>query len=137
MTITEGGAANRGVRILLEAVRESARRARERSVLRLETDRVVIGTLTLHPVHRMISGTGRRVALSAAEWPLLLALVTHRSAILTLPELAGHAWGPDFTHRHAEIEVYVNRLRRKLDRAGAPALIETVRGRGYRLLVDD
>jgi DNA-binding response OmpR family regulator len=97
MTITEGGAANRGVRILLEAVRESARRAGERSVLLLET----------------------------------------RSAILTRPELAGHAWGPDFTHRHTEVEVYVNRLRRKLDRAGAPALIETVHGRGYRLLIDD
>jgi DNA-binding response OmpR family regulator len=92
MTITEGGAANREVRILLEAVRESARRARERSVLLLETHReaiadrtMVIGTLTLHPVHRMISGTGRRVPLSAAEWLLLLALVTHRSAILTRP----------------------------------------------------
>ena len=99
-------------------------------------EEVVVGQLTLMPLRTAIAGTGRPVPLTPAEWQLLVTLVQHRAAILSRAELATRAWGPAFAGRHSEVEVYISRLRRKLVRAGTPAVILTVRGRGYRLSVD-
>jgi DNA-binding response OmpR family regulator len=98
--------------------------------------RTVIGTLTLLPARREIDGR-LRVSLTASEWQLLIALLGQRSAVLSRAELAARAWGAGYAGRHGEVEVYVSRLRRKLERAGSPARIQTVRGRGYQLLAGD
>jgi DNA-binding response OmpR family regulator len=97
----------------------------------------VIGTLTLLPVRREIDGPRQRVALTPSEWQLLIALLGQRTAVLSRAELAARAWGTGYAGRHGEVEVYVSRLRRKLERAGSPARIQTVRGRGYQLLAGD
>jgi DNA-binding response OmpR family regulator len=99
-------------------------------------EEVAVGQLTLLPLRTAVAGVGRPVHLTPAEWQLLVTLVQHRRSILSRAELATRAWGPAFAGRHSEVEVYISRLRRKLMRAGTPALIRTVRGHGYRLCVD-
>jgi DNA-binding response OmpR family regulator len=97
----------------------------------------VIGTLTLLAVRREIDGPRQRVALTPSEWQLLIALLGQRTAVLSRAELAARAWGAGYAGRHGEVEVYVSRLRRKLERAGSPARIQTVRGRGYQILAGE
>jgi DNA-binding response OmpR family regulator len=72
---------------------------------------------------------GRRVSLSAREFALLQAFVSHPGQILSRQELLSMAWGMDFDPQTNLVDVYVGYLRRKLSE---PA-IETVRGAGYRL----
>ncbi|HZS14643.1 MAG TPA: winged helix-turn-helix domain-containing protein [Candidatus Dormibacteraeota bacterium] len=69
--------------------------------------------------------------LTPTEWQLLLFLLDQPGVVHTRSELAGGAWGSGYHGRDTEVEVYVSRLRRKLGRSGR--LLETVRGRGYRL----
>jgi DNA-binding response OmpR family regulator len=97
----------------------------------------VIGTLTLLAVRREIDGPRQRVTLTPSEWQLLIALLGQRTAVLSRAELAARAWGAGYAGRHGEVEVYVSRLRRKLERAGSPARIQTVRGRGYQILAGE
>lgn len=96
-------------------------------------EEVHVDSLVLLPRRTAVQGSGGVVALTAAEWSLLLTLVEHRDEVLERADMATQAWGPQFAARHNEVEVYVSRLRRKLREVGATVRIETVRGRGYRL----
>jgi DNA-binding response OmpR family regulator len=100
-------------------------------------EEVVLGPLTLLPLQRAIAGASVQVQLTPAEWQLLIALLMNRSSTLSRPGLAVAAWGAGFVGRHGEVEVYVSRLRRKLARSDAGVAIQTVRGQGYRLVVDE
>jgi DNA-binding response OmpR family regulator len=53
--------------------------------------------------------------------------------IVSRESLIESVWGYDFTDTSNLVEVYVGRIRRKLAEVGAPSLIQTVRGAGYRL----
>jgi DNA-binding response OmpR family regulator len=61
----------------------------------------------------------------------------HRGRVLSRTRIIEQIWGDDFAGDTNVIEVYVGYLRRKLERSGAPPLIQTVRGVGYRLVDDD
>jgi two-component system, OmpR family, response regulator len=72
---------------------------------------------------------GRPVSLTAHEYRLLAYLMHRPGQVVSRSELTEHLYAQDFDRDSNTIEVFVARLRRKL-----PAeLIETVRGRGYRL----
>ena len=110
----------------------------ERGVRAPELSREVeVGSLRLLPLRRTVIGDATSVLLTPAEWQLFVALLSRRPRTLSRSELAVSAWGPGFAGRHGEVEVYVSRLRRKLALAGVAAVIETVRGKGYRLALDD
>jgi len=72
--------------------------------------------------------------LTPTEWQLLTFLLAEPGTVHSRVELAVGAWGPGYAERNSEVEVYVSRLRRKLGPSGR--LLETVRGRGYRLVLD-
>jgi len=57
----------------------------------------------------------------------------HPGQVLTRDRILDHAWDEDYDAFSNIVDVYVGRLRRKLDRPGAPSLIETLRGAGYVL----
>jgi DNA-binding response OmpR family regulator len=82
---------------------------------------------------------GRRTAsLTPNEWQLFALLLAEPQRIFTREELATGAWGHGFGGRDSEVEVYISRLRRKLEAdPRAPVLIETVRGSGYRFIPPD
>jgi two-component system response regulator PrrA len=57
--------------------------------------------------------------------------VRNRGAVLSRAQLLDEVWGYDFDVRTNVVDVFVGYVRRKLEAAGAPRLIETVRGVGY------
>lgn len=73
--------------------------------------------------------------LPSREFTLLEYLMRHAGQILTRQQLLDAVWGIGFDAGSNVVDVYVSYLRRKLDRAGDPSVIETVRGAGYRVRV--
>jgi DNA-binding response OmpR family regulator len=87
------------------------------------------GDISLDMLTREVTARGRKVSLSAREFMLLQAFLSHPRQVLSRQELLSMVWGMDFDPQTNLVDVYVGYLRRKL---GEPA-IETVRGMGYRL----
>jgi len=75
----------------------------------------------------------RRVELTAKEYELLELFMRHPQQVLTREVIYDRVWGYDFGGESNIIEVYVRYLRQKLESAGEPRLIYTVRGVGYIL----
>jgi DNA-binding response OmpR family regulator len=76
---------------------------------------------------------GEAVKLSQREFEVLVYLLRHRNATVTRAMLGRDVWKEADYHLTNVIDVYVNQLRRRLERPGRPTLIHTVRGVGYRL----
>jgi hypothetical protein len=76
--------------------------------------------------------SGEPVELTTFEYRLLLYLVMHAGEVVSKTELTDHLYEEDADRDSNVIEVFVGRLRKKLDPDGTLAPIETLRGRGYR-----
>jgi two-component system copper resistance phosphate regulon response regulator CusR len=110
--------------------------ARIRARLRPERDRpsslLVAGGIELDLLTREASAGGQSVELTAREFSLLETLLRHPGQVLSREQLLSRVWGLDFDPQSNRVDVYIGYLRRKL---GADR-IETVRGTGYRLVVN-
>jgi two-component system response regulator MprA len=73
------------------------------------------------------------LTLSKTEFDLLELLARNSGIVLSHGAIYDRIWGYDFGPDSKNLAVYIGYLRRKLDAAGAPALIRTVRGVGYSL----
>jgi DNA-binding response OmpR family regulator len=89
--------------------------------------------ISLDVVRREVTAAGRKVFLSAREFSLLQAFLSHPRQTLSRQELLSMVWDMDFDPQTNLVDVYVGYLRRKL----GEAVIETVRGTGYRLRAGD
>jgi two-component system, OmpR family, response regulator len=76
------------------------------------------------------------IELTGRELALLEFLLRRRGDVVSKREILEHVWDVDFEGDPNIVEVYVRRLRNKLDRPFGRAAIETVRGAGYRLAAD-
>jgi DNA-binding response OmpR family regulator len=94
---------------------------------------LVVGDLRLDLRARRALRAERPVPLTAREFALLTYLVRRAGRVVSKHEILDGVWDDAFEGDPNVVEVYVARLRRKLDGAGGPRLIETVRGMGYRL----
>jgi two-component system, OmpR family, response regulator len=74
--------------------------------------------------------------LTSRETSLLEFLLRRRGEVVSKREILEHVWDYDFEGDPNIVEVYIRRLRNKLDRPFARAAIETIRGAGYRLAAD-
>jgi DNA-binding response OmpR family regulator len=104
------------------------RRRRERGDQVLRVGDLVVDRLSLE-----VSRAGRRIVLTRREFELLLAFLRRPGQVLRREELLARVWGYDFATDTNVVEVYVLYLRRKLEAAGEPRLLHTVRGAGYVL----
>ncbi|MGA8633608.1 MAG: response regulator transcription factor [Candidatus Dormiibacterota bacterium] len=112
----------------------SAVLARDEPLNRALAQGALLGDLKVRLADHTIERRGRRQALGPAEWQLFAFLMAHPRRILDRHELARGAWGMDLPGREAEVELYVSRLRHKVElNPRHPDLILTVRGRGYQL----
>jgi len=91
------------------------------------------GDLTLDLTTRRVSRGTRDVDLTPTEFSLLEFLMRYVGQVVTRKMLCEHVWDSDWDGSTNVIEVHVNRLRNKIERAGAESCIHTVRGRGYTL----
>jgi len=73
--------------------------------------------------------------LTSYEYKVLNYLVMHPGEVVTKTELSEHIYEEDDDRDSNVIEVFIGRLRRKLDPDGSLNPIETLRGRGYRLAI--
>lgn len=90
-----------------------------------------LGDLSLDPVRHELRCRGRLVDLTPREWSILEYLVLHAGGVVSKDKLLRSISGWDDSMGPNAIEVYVSRLRAKLD--GAGVIIRTVRGVGYRI----
>jgi len=89
--------------------------------------------LTLNPKTREVFRGNRRIELTAREFELLELFMQHPRQVLTRELIYDRIWSYDFGGESNIIEVYIRYLRAKLEEAGEPRLIQTVRGVGYAL----
>jgi DNA-binding response OmpR family regulator len=113
--------------------------ARLRALLRREvlpkTQKFQVGDLSLDPQSREVWRDGGRVDLTAKEYAIIEYFMRRPNAVVTRTMLGESVWDYEFDGISNIIDVYVRRLRRKIDREGETSLIQTVRGAGYRLRV--
>jgi DNA-binding response OmpR family regulator len=111
--------------------------ARVRALLRRDgiskSPELRVGDLTLNTLTRHLRRGGRHIELTTKEYVILEYLMRHPDAVVTRTMIEEHAWDYDFDSLSNLVDVYINRLRRKIDIAGEESLIQTVRGAGYRL----
>lgn len=90
--------------------------------------------LTVRADANTVERDGRRIRLSWTEWQLFAFLWDHPGVTFSRVELATGAWGSQWANRRGEVEIYISRIRRKVEHdARHPRVIRTVRGFGYRL----
>ena len=82
--------------------------------------------------HRVFRGD-REVQLTAKEYALLEYLARRKSQLVSRAEIAAHVWDDSFDPFSNTIEVYMNRLRKKIDGDHSTKLLHTRRGEGYIL----
>jgi len=93
--------------------------------------------LTMNTATREVWRGDRSVDLTAREFDVLELFMRHPRQVLTRDILYERIWGYDYSGESNIIEVYVRYLRAKLEAAGEPRLLHTVRGAGYALREED
>ena len=114
-------------------------RARIHAVLRrrfkINENEMSVGRLLLNLNHLKVQYDGQPVDLTETEYKILRYLALNKNKTITRIALAEHIWGSKIDDRFSLdfINSHMKNLRKKLSDAGAPELIETVYGVGYKL----
>ena len=111
--------------------------ARVRALLRREgmskSPELRVGDLVLNTLTRQVWRGQRPFELTTKEYVILEYFMRHPNVVVTRTMIEEHAWDYDFDSLSNLVDVYIRRLRRKIDDEGKDSLIQTVRGAGYRL----
>jgi DNA-binding response OmpR family regulator len=92
-----------------------------------------IGPLELDTRGRRVVKQGREIALTSREYALLEYLARRAGEVVGRADIAEHVWDDSYEPLSNVIDVYIQRLRRKLDDPGQASVIRTRRGEGYTL----
>ena len=114
---------------LLARLRALIRRGRQ-PVL---PQRLTAGVLTIDTRSRRAEVAGTTLALTAKEYALLEYLVRRAGDVVCRSDIAEHVWDEHYDPLSNVVDVYIQRLRRKLEAVGQGSLIRTRRGEGYQL----
>ena len=93
------------------------------------------GDLVVNTLEQTVHKAGEPITLSPMEFRILEYLMHRPRVVVSKQELLEHLYDFNWEHHSNVIEVHVSNLRRKLDSGGQISSIETLRGRGYRLLI--
>lgn len=95
-----------------------------------------VGTVSLNSITQDVTLNETLLELTAYEYRLLHYLMLNAGKVISKMELTDHLYEEDTDRDSNVIEVFIRRLRKKLDPDGTLEPIETLRGRGYRYVVD-
>jgi len=116
-------------------------RARIRALLRRDSSNksgvLQIGDLVLDPAAHTVQRADRPIELTAKEFSLLEYFMRHPNRLVTREMAEEHLWSYDHVIASNVVDVYIRRLRCKIDDPSQVKLIETMRGAGYRLHVPE
>jgi DNA-binding response OmpR family regulator len=111
--------------------------ARLRALLRRQqpykSGRLEMADLMIDPGTHSVEREGRPIELTPREFALLEYLMYHPNQVVTREMIEQHIWNYDFECESNVIDVYIRRLRRKIDDPFTTKLLTTIRGVGYRL----
>jgi len=111
--------------------------ARIRALLRREKiDKeplLKIADLTLSPITHRVARGGKEMELTSKEYALLEYFMRNPDRVLTRTMISEHVWDCHFDSMTNVVDVYVNYLRKKIDKDFEPKLIQTIRGIGYMM----
>jgi len=117
--------------VLVARLRSLLRRgARERPVV------LTAGDLRADPASRRVWRGDQEIRLTAREFAVLEFLLRRADEVVTKTEILGSVWDFEFEGEPNTVEVYVRRLRRKIDEPFGRTTIHTLRGAGYRLAAE-
>ncbi|ABG41350.1 two component transcriptional regulator, winged helix family [Paraglaciecola sp. T6c] len=94
---------------------------------------IELGPISLNTLSEQVSVSGTDIELTAYEYKVFEYLLLNPKKVVSKTELTEHIYDQDFDLDSNVIEVFVGRLRKKLDPQGSINPIETMRGRGYRI----
>jgi two-component system copper resistance phosphate regulon response regulator CusR len=118
-------------RVLLARIRALLRRA-----IQVRPNVIQVADLTLNTLNHTASRNGRNIQLTAKEFALLELFMLRANQILGRATIAEHVWDENFDPFSNVIDVYVNRLRKKIDQGFEHSIIQTRRAEGYILSID-
>jgi DNA-binding response OmpR family regulator len=111
--------------------------ARLRALLRrapvLLPTRIAVADLVVDTAAQRVTRAGEPIPLTAKEYAMLEYLARNAGRVVSRADITAHVWDENHDPFSKAVEVYVNRLRRKVDRDGLLPLIHTRRGAGYVL----
>ena len=115
--------------------------ARVRAILRrgpaLSSDTIAVADLVIDQKARSVRRGGSVIQLTAKEYALLEYLARRADEVVGRADIAEHVWDENFDPFSNLIEVYIQRLRRKIDDNHSQKLLRTRRGEGYMLTIGD
>jgi two-component system, OmpR family, copper resistance phosphate regulon response regulator CusR len=92
---------------------------------------VRVGDLSMNTANHAVARAGRAISLTAKEYALLEFLMLNQDRVVGREQIAQHVWDENFDPFSNVIDVYIKRLRAKLDAGASRRLIHTRRGEGY------
>lgn len=111
--------------------------ARVRSLIRRDAQRKVtkikVADLELDQLSHEVKRAGKKISLTAKEYALLEHFILNANRLVTKTNLTEHVWDRNFDSFSNTVEVYVNFLRKKIDKGFSKPLLHTLYGRGYIL----
>ena len=93
--------------------------------------KIAVADLLLDTREQRVWRSGGEISLTTKEYALLEFLARNDGRVVGRAEIAEHVWDENFDPFSNLIEVYINRLRRKIDGGAAAPLLHTRRGAGY------
>jgi DNA-binding response OmpR family regulator len=118
---------------LLARLRALIRRGRQPIL----PERLAAGPLLVDTRRRRVRLDNRELSLTAKEYSLLEYLCRREGDVVSRSDIAEHVWDQHYDPLSNVVDVYVQRLRRKLERPGSESMIRTRRGEGYQLVASD
>ena len=114
--------------------------ARIRAILRRtqkhKSTKLHAGELTLDTVTHLAYRDNKEIELTTKEYSLLMFLMINKNKVLTRNSITQNVWGEDLDKDSNVIDVYIKKLRSKIEKKGARSTIQSIRSVGYRLRDD-
>lgn len=108
-------------------------RAMERRAPESKPTILTVADLVIDPASRAVTRSGEPIELTTTEYGLLHYLALHAGQVCSRAAISAAVWDENYDPFSNIIDVYVSRLRRKLDQSGLVPLLHTIRGAGYTL----
>lgn len=125
-------------RELLARIKALLRRVEFDTTRLAETEQITVGNLKIDLKRRLVAKYDEELALRYKEFELLSLLLSKAGEVVTRAEIFDKVWGTDWLGDMRTLDVHIRWLREKLeDDPGNPRYIQTVRGVGYRFVLDD
>jgi len=109
---------------------------RRSSEVATEEQLLEVGSLTFDRQSLRFTINGREVRMTAKELAIIELLMSHPGTLFSRERILSNVWGMNMDPLTNVVDVYIGKLRKKLDKDSAESIIETVRGLGYRLNIE-